>query len=98
VPDNIYGIQVDPEQFSASNESDRALRNQFESIPTSWTLADTADERTKTLELVQNVAHLLLMRHPCFDRLKTDIAGAAPTELGLKCHADARPDPAPGKS
>jgi NTE family protein len=97
-PDNIYGIQVDPEQFSAANEDDRALRNQFESIPTSWTLADTADERAKTLALIQNVAHVLLMRHPCFDRLKTDIAGVAPTELGKKCHAEATPDPVRGKS
>jgi NTE family protein len=98
VPDNIYGIQVDPEQLSASNEEDRTMRNTFESIPTSWTLADSADERTKVMETVKIVAHTLLMRHPCFDRLKTDIAGVAPTELGLKCHADARPDPVPGKS
>ena len=33
VPDNIYGIQVDPEQFSAANEDDRKLRKRVRKHP-----------------------------------------------------------------
>jgi NTE family protein len=85
IPDKIYGIQVDPEQFSAADDSERALRNRFESIPTSWTMS--ADD----IETVKTVAHQLLYEHPCFVRLQEDIAGSAPSDLGQKCQADATP-------
>jgi NTE family protein len=85
LPANIYGIQVDPEQFSAADTAQRDLRNRFESIPTSWTMSADA------LATVKIVAHALLYQHPCFVRLREDMAGSAPSALGLKCHASAMP-------
>ena len=82
LPDKIYGIQVDPEQFSAA---DANLRDRFESIPTSWTMDPAA------LTTVQTVAHNLLYQHPCFVRLREDITGLPPSTTGRRCHADAMP-------
>lgn len=92
LPDNIYGIQVDPEQFSAADPEARALRNQFESIPTSWTMS------VGDIETVKTTAHRLLYDHPCFVRLREDLSGTPPSDLGKKCHAEATPDaPTPHK-
>jgi NTE family protein len=89
LPDNIYGIQIDPEEFSAADPVARDLRNQFESIPTSWTMSADAIETVKT------VAHKLLYEHPCFVRLREDMAGQAPSTLGKRCSASALPVPHP---
>jgi len=91
LPDRIYAIQVDPDQFSIRDPEQRGLRDRFERIPTSWSI-DPAELRT-----IQVVAHQLLYLHPCFVRLREDLSGAPPSPLGSRCHPDATPQsPAAG--
>jgi NTE family protein len=92
LPERVYGIQVDPEQFSAADPDERALRNAFEAIPTSWTMSPS------DLDTVKAVAHRLLTAHPCFIRLQEELSGAPLSPAGQRCPADATPDPVPPKS
>lgn len=95
IPDWIYSIQVDPDQFDASQLDQRQLRRRFESIPTSWTM------NAEALETVETAAHRLLYQHPCFVRLILDRSTTSPAELAhgtplgnpAACDYDARPQP-----
>jgi NTE family protein len=75
----VYSIQVDPEQFSAADSEQRAVRDRFEAIPTSWSI----DQRD--IPTVVDTAHRLLFTHPCFVRLQEDMSGAAPSPAGSMC-------------
>ena len=85
LPDRIYAVQVDPDQFSSNDPEQVALRTQFERIPTSWTLSADA------LRTVQTTAHRLLYQHPCFVRLREDLVDATPSVVGNRCHPEAAP-------
>jgi NTE family protein len=76
----VYSIQVDPEQFSVADETQRAWRDRFEAIPTSWTMS--GDQ----IDTAMEVAHRLLFSHPCFVRLQEDMAGTTPSAVGQTCN------------
>jgi hypothetical protein len=85
VPDRIYSIQVDPDQFDMTKPDQAALRNAIESIPTSWTMD------TEAFRAVQDAARRLLYLHPCFVRLVLDRSDTSPEELA---HGTPLGDPA----
>ena len=87
LPNRIYAIQVDPDQFSVQDPEQVTLRNQFEKIPTSWTMS------AAVLSTVRVAAHQLLYQHPCFVRLREDLTGVPPSALGSRCHPEAAPQP-----
>jgi NTE family protein len=79
VPKRIYGIQVDPEELNDAVPADHELRTQFEAVPTSWTI------NQKQLFTVLAVGDDSLYQHPCFQRLREDVAGAAASPLAAGC-------------
>jgi NTE family protein len=74
-PSRVYSVQVDPDQFDATDPAQAALRNAFEQVPTSWTMDAEA------FQTVQDAAHRLLYLHPCFVRLVMDRSTASPETL-----------------
>jgi NTE family protein len=90
-PTGVYSIQVDPDQFDATDPDQLARRAAFEQVPTSWTMSAEA------FRTVRDAAHRLLYQHPCFVRLVMLRSTASPemlangTPLGdpAKCDFDA---------
>ena len=78
-PKRIYGIQVDPEELNDANPADHALRTQFEAVPTSWTI------NANQIFTVLTVGDASLYQHPCFARLREDLAGGPASPLGSGC-------------
>ncbi|MBV9248719.1 MAG: hypothetical protein JO227_05670 [Acetobacteraceae bacterium] len=89
LPDYIYAIEVDPDQFSVQDPEQGSLRTEFERIPTSWTMS------AAQLQTVQTAAHRLLNQHPCFVRLREDLSGRPTSVLGNRCHPEATPQASP---
>jgi len=79
VPRHIYGIQVDPEELNDAVPADHVLRTEFEAVPTSWTI------NAKQLFTVLSVGDDALYQHPCYQRLREDLAGAATSPLAAVC-------------
>jgi NTE family protein len=78
-PKRIYGIQVDPEELNDALPSDHALRTQFEAVPTSWTI------NQNQLFTVLTAGDDSLYQHPCFARLRADVAGVSASPLAAGC-------------
>jgi hypothetical protein len=66
LPDRVYSIQVDPNQFDVTKPDQARMRDAFERIATSWTMSE--DE----FQTVRASAHRLLYQHPCFVQLVMD--------------------------
>jgi hypothetical protein len=79
VPRHIYGIQVDPEELNDAVPAGHVLRTEFEAVPTSWTI------NAKQLFTVLSVGDDALYQHPCYQRLREDLAGAATSPLAAVC-------------
>jgi NTE family protein len=62
----IYDIQIDFDQLSTADPTQRALREAAKSIPTLWTISKA------NLDVIKKVAKTLLYGHPCFQRLLLD--------------------------
>ena len=65
----VYGVQVDFDQFDASDPAQRQLQDEAKKIPTSWTISETE------FDVLQKSASALLDRNPCFQRLLIDVGG-----------------------
>jgi predicted acylesterase/phospholipase RssA len=85
LPDRVYGITVDFDQFDPNDAGQVALRDRVKRIGTSWSISDAE------LRDLEAAAHQLLTQHPCFVRLQEDLAGRPPSPVGARCSADATP-------
>lgn len=63
VPDNVYGMQIDFDQFDISDTDQVRLRHAVKNIATSWSI-----DATGLTELNQ-AAETLLVQHACFQAL-----------------------------
>jgi NTE family protein len=62
----VYNVQVDFDQFRATDPAQKRLRDQAKIIPTSWSISDD------DLRVLDESAEVLLKGNPCFQRLLLD--------------------------
>ena len=67
MPDYVYGVQIDFDQFDITDSSQIDLRHKVRNIPTSWTIDATA------LANLDRAAETLLRQHPCFQALRKQL-------------------------
>ncbi len=67
LPDYVYGVQIDFDQFDITDSSQIDLRHKVKNIPTSWTIDATA------LANLDQAAETLLRQHPCFQALRKQL-------------------------
>ncbi len=67
LPDYVYGVQIDFDQFDITDSSQLDLRHKVKNIPTSWTIDAEA------LSNLDQAAETLLVQHPCFQALRKQL-------------------------
>jgi NTE family protein len=82
IPDRIYAIQIDFDQFDSRDPEQVVLRDRVKQVPTAWTMSPIA------LQDIEAAARRLLEQHPCFVRLREDLAGAPRSPFGNFCDED----------
>jgi NTE family protein len=83
LPDRVYGITVDFDQFDPRDPQQVALQDRVKKISTSWSIGPD------DLRDLKEAGRRLLDQHPCFVRLREDLAGLPPSAVGALCPVDA---------